>query len=127
MHAFADFAASLDERDVEDLPDVQAAARWIIAATLLIERNSPHSHQKLWERAQLLRSAAGNPSDTPPQRLTARELEYVRWTIEGKSSREIARLLDINEQTATFHLRNAIRKLEVTGGHSATTLRQLFL
>ena len=43
--------------------------------------------------------------------LTARELEAMRWTMEGKTAWEVGRILGISEQTAARHLSNASQKL----------------
>jgi len=43
--------------------------------------------------------------------LTAREKEVLRWTAEGKTSYEIARILAISERTANFHINNVLLKL----------------
>ncbi|HET7792017.1 MAG TPA: LuxR family transcriptional regulator, partial [Rhizobacter sp.] len=44
--------------------------------------------------------------------LTKRELECLRWTMEGKTAWELGRILGIAEQTAVRHLHNASRKLD---------------
>jgi LuxR family transcriptional regulator, quorum-sensing system regulator SolR len=55
------------------------------------------------------------PKLLPAQgKLTARELECLRWTAEGKTAWEIGQILGITERTAVFHLNNVIRKLAVT-------------
>ena len=46
--------------------------------------------------------------------LTEREVECLRWTASGKTSWEISRILSISENTVTFHLRNAIAKMQVS-------------
>ncbi|MCS3765676.1 MULTISPECIES: helix-turn-helix domain-containing protein [Bradyrhizobium] len=46
--------------------------------------------------------------------LSAREKECLRWVEEGKSSWEIGMILKVSENTVNFHLKNAMRKLEVT-------------
>ncbi len=46
--------------------------------------------------------------------LSAREKECLCWVEEGKSSWEIGVILRISENTVNFHLKNAMRKLEVT-------------
>jgi len=51
--------------------------------------------------------------------LTRRELECLRWTMDGKTAWELARILDIAEHTAVRHLYNASRKLGCTGKHQA--------
>lgn len=46
--------------------------------------------------------------------LTEREMECLRWTAQGKSSWDIARILDLSERTVNFHMGNAMRKLDVS-------------
>jgi DNA-binding NarL/FixJ family response regulator len=46
--------------------------------------------------------------------LTDRELEILRSLGEGRSNREIAKLLWLAEQTVKFHLTNIYRKLQVS-------------
>jgi DNA-binding CsgD family transcriptional regulator len=47
--------------------------------------------------------------------LTPREREILQWCALGKSSWEIAQILDICESTINFHLGNAAHKLKVRG------------
>lgn len=51
--------------------------------------------------------------------LTARELEALRWTMDGKTAWEVGAILSISEQTAARHLNNAARKLECANKHHA--------
>ncbi|MDH2406605.1 DNA-binding CsgD family transcriptional regulator [Bradyrhizobium sp. JR1.5] len=46
--------------------------------------------------------------------LSARERQCLQWVEEGKSSWEIGVILRVSENTVNFHLKNAMRKLEVT-------------
>ncbi|MDH2405297.1 helix-turn-helix transcriptional regulator [Bradyrhizobium sp. SSUT18] len=46
--------------------------------------------------------------------LSAREKQCLRWVEEGKSSWEIGVILRVSENTVNFHIKNAMRKLEVT-------------
>lgn len=48
--------------------------------------------------------------DTSAQ-LTAREVEVVRWTSEGKTSAEIAIILGLSEHTVISHITSSARKL----------------
>jgi DNA-binding CsgD family transcriptional regulator len=48
----------------------------------------------------------------PPQGITKRELECIRWASEGKTSWEISRILNISERTVNFHLANYIEKTD---------------
>ncbi len=51
--------------------------------------------------------------------LTAREVECLSWTLEGKTAWELGCILGITERTANFHLGNAIQKLDCDNKHSA--------
>ena len=51
--------------------------------------------------------------------LSTRELEALRWTMDGKTAWEVGRILSISEQTAARHLNNATRKLDCTNKHHA--------
>ncbi len=47
----------------------------------------------------------------PAEPLSGRELDCLRWSAEGKSSDEIAIILDISPHTVVSYLKNALRKL----------------
>ncbi len=49
------------------------------------------------------------PKDTPV--LTDREIEVLRWTGDGKTAGETARILQIAERTVHFHIQNVMTKL----------------
>lgn len=51
--------------------------------------------------------------------LTPREVEVLRWTMEGKTTRELSAILAIGERTAVFHLQNAMHKLGCNSKHAA--------
>ena len=51
--------------------------------------------------------------------LSDRELETLRWTMEGKTAWEVGCILGISEQTAARHLHNASRKLDCVNKHHA--------
>ncbi len=65
-------------------------------------------------------SAPGVPALTP------RELETLRWTMEGKTAWEVGTLLGISERTAALHVNNATHKLGCVNKHQAV-LRALRL
>jgi DNA-binding CsgD family transcriptional regulator len=52
-------------------------------------------------------------------RLTPRELECLRWTMDGKTAWEVGGILGIAERTAVLHLTNAMHKLECNNKHQA--------
>ncbi len=58
-------------------------------------------------------SSPGAPSLTP------RELETLRWTMEGKTAWEVGNLLGISERTAALHVNNATHKLGCVNKHQA--------
>jgi DNA-binding CsgD family transcriptional regulator len=61
------------------------------------------------------------PPDLQPERpaLTPRELEVLRWTMEGKTAWEVGALLGISERTAVLHVNNAMHKLKCVNKHQA--------
>jgi DNA-binding NarL/FixJ family response regulator len=82
--------------DPEELPDALLAA---VEATVSEPIGRPDS-----DRAPALRATG----------LTERELEILRALGEGRSNKEIAKLLWLAEQTVKFHLTNIYRKLNVS-------------
>jgi DNA-binding CsgD family transcriptional regulator len=61
------------------------------------------------------------PPDEPSvePKLSPRELEVLRWTMEGKSAWAVGEILGVTEHAVNFHLRNVFRKLGVSSKHSA--------
>ena len=51
--------------------------------------------------------------------LTPRELEALRWTMEGKTAWEVGAIMSISERTAVLHLQNSMRKLASINKHQA--------
>jgi DNA-binding CsgD family transcriptional regulator len=47
----------------------------------------------------------------PRERLSVREKECLGWLVQGKTSWEIGRILEIAERTADFHISNIVTKL----------------
>ena len=66
------------------------------------------------------------PVKLPSPRLSAREIEILRWTMEGKSAWAVGELLSISEHTVNYYLRRVFQKLEVSSKHQAV-LRALAL
>lgn len=59
-----------------------------------------------------LRLIAGPGEPRLAYNLTARELDVLRWTMDGKSAWAVGKILSISENTVNFHFRNVFRKLE---------------
>lgn len=53
--------------------------------------------------------------------LTPRQKECLLWAAEGKTSWEIGNIIRISEDTVSFHLKNAARKMGVTGRSHAVS------
>ena len=51
--------------------------------------------------------------------LTPRELEALRWTMEGKTAWEVGNVLGITERTTALHVNNATHKLGCVNKHQA--------
>jgi DNA-binding NarL/FixJ family response regulator len=56
------------------------------------------------------------------EKLSAREAEALRLLISGKSNKEIARVLDLQEVTVKVHLRNVYRKIKATSRTDAVRI-----
>jgi DNA-binding CsgD family transcriptional regulator len=61
------------------------------------------------------------PLAQQPERpsLTPRELEALRWTMDGKTAWEVGAILGISERTAVLHVTNAMHKLGCVNKHQA--------
>ena len=53
-------------------------------------------------------------------RLSPREIDVLRWTAEGKTSAEIAIIMNLSERTVNFHVNNSVAKLDASNKISAT-------
>jgi DNA-binding NarL/FixJ family response regulator len=62
----------------------------------------------------------GNGHAPARARLTRREIEILRLVAEGRSNREVAKLLWVTDQTVKFHLANTYRKLGVSNRGEAS-------
>jgi len=54
---------------------------------------------------------ASRRAPEPDISLTAREIEVLRWTADGKTSGEVGEIMNISERTVNFHVNNALEKL----------------
>ncbi|MBS0447912.1 MAG: autoinducer binding domain-containing protein [Proteobacteria bacterium] len=72
-----------------------------------------HAHEAALRLLLPTASAPGLPALTP------RELETLRWTMEGKTAWEVGNVLGITERTAALHVNNATHKLGCVNKHQA--------
>ena len=54
------------------------------------------------------------------EELTARELDVLRWSVDGKTADETAKIMHITPRTVSFHLANILRKLNATNKTGAS-------
>lgn len=59
-----------------------------------------------------------SPDPAAPS-MTPRELECLRWTMEGKTAWEVGSIIGITERTAGLHINNAAHKLGCANKHQA--------
>jgi DNA-binding CsgD family transcriptional regulator len=61
------------------------------------------------------------PASRDPEapNLTPREIESLRWTMDGKTAWEVGNILGISERTAVLHVNNAMHKLGCVNKHQA--------
>jgi DNA-binding CsgD family transcriptional regulator len=65
---------------------------------------------------RIMMPASGDPA-VPS--LTPREVESLRWTMDGKTAWEVGNILGISERTAVLHVNNAMHKLGCINKHQA--------
>jgi DNA-binding NarL/FixJ family response regulator len=58
-------------------------------------------------------AADATPQNPLADKLTDREMQVLKGLTEGKSNKEIARDLDIQEPTVKLHMKTLYRKLDV--------------
>jgi len=64
-------------------------------------------------KVRLSRPARAYPVPKPSTPLTQREIEALTWSARGKSSADIAVLMQVSERTVNFHIANAMQKFGV--------------
>jgi DNA-binding CsgD family transcriptional regulator len=112
---FRHFILGLDRND--PLPGGDARLARLMADLQLMAVHAQDAAVRLLTQA---------PAKPPSPRLSAREIEILRWTMEGKSAWAVGELLSISEHTVNYYLRRVFQKLEVSSKHQAV-LRALAL
>jgi DNA-binding CsgD family transcriptional regulator len=99
-------ALGLDRRS--PLPTAPARLTALLGEMQLLLSHVTESAFKIHDPIHQAADLRRNP--TPA--LTPRELEALRWTIDGKTAWEIGQIMAITERTAVKHLANATTKLQ---------------
>jgi DNA-binding CsgD family transcriptional regulator len=97
------------DRDRPIPPDTAEVTR-IVADLQLFAVHAQDAAQRILTPVS---STPGAPALTP------RELETLRWTMEGKTAWEVGALLGISERMAALHVNNATHKLDCVNKHQA--------
>ena len=97
------------DRDQPVPPDAAEITRLVAD----LQRFAVHAQDAALRILTPVMSSPGAPSLTP------RELETLRWTMEGKTAWEVGNLLGISERTAALHVNNATHKLDCVNKHQA--------
>ncbi|WP_161962276.1 helix-turn-helix transcriptional regulator [Nocardioides speluncae] len=119
--AEARLIARVDAASTASLRDAHAAALELRDARLTSEVESLAT----WYRVDLLPASdpagacAGDDGALDAYGLTARELEVLTALAAGHTNREIADAMFISAKTASVHVSNILRKLDVTGRQEA--------
>lgn len=87
------------------LPRSETQLTRMLADLQLLAVHAQHSAQQIF-------SSQLDVVDHRPQ-LTPREVECLKWTMEGKSAYVAGKILSISASAVNFHLQNAMRKLDV--------------
>ena len=92
------------------------AARDLVTAVEALQRNRMFFTPRVNDMvlAGFLDKGCNGPGDGPSQspKLTPREREVIQLLAEGKSSKEVASLLNLSTKTAETHRSNIMRKLD---------------
>lgn len=86
----------------QELEAQQQKMRWLVQV----------AHQMF---SRLLRCNQTNGSCS----LSARELEVLKWSADGKSAQDIADILNLSKNTVDFHIKNSVAKLQVANKTAA--------
>lgn len=76
--------------------------------------------------AALSRALINNFKRQEAPNLTAREIEVLKWTADGKSAEDIAEILKISVNTVNFHIKNLTVKLNASNKTAAVLRAAMF-
>lgn len=97
-------ASSNDQLSIKELGDISLKMFWLAQT----------AHQGL-SRLLLPKLMPAAAAD-----LTAREIEVLRWTADGKTSSDVGEIMRISERTVNFHVNSTLLKLGASNKTAAT-------
>ena len=95
----------------KNLPRSESKLTRMVADLQLLAVHAQYAAQQIFDK--------GLDAPEPKPSLTPRELECLRWTMDGKSAYVTGQILSISASAVNFHLQNAMRKLDVASKHQA--------
>lgn len=90
-------------------------------ALAITKRALPHLQMIAIHLHDAIKCIHGLNKSLDKPKLSKRELECLRWVGDGKSSWEIAQILNLSARTVNFHINNATTKLDATSRQHAAT------
>ena len=108
-------------RDPEGTYSLLALARSEGALTVAeLQRLQPRMQWLVHAAHEAMRASSHDPAREPPAiNLSDREIDVLRWTAEGKTSADVAEILNISERTVNFHINSVVVKLGACNKTSA--------
>ena len=106
------FLLGLDRKDPIPVDDHACAA--MLASMQLLAVHAQEAAQRV--------ILGDGPLDIEKPRLSPREVEILHWTMDGKSTKEVADQLCISEHTVNYHLRHVLEKLNTNSKHHAVLI-----
>ena len=110
------------EKALEDGDRSRAEAAWVGARALADTMDVPALADRLEGVGRRGRLAIARTETSDPYGLTARELEVLALLANGRTNPQIGATLFISEKTASVHVSNILRKLEVSNRGEAAAL-----
>ncbi|WP_326542876.1 autoinducer binding domain-containing protein [Pseudorhodoferax sp.] len=85
-----------------------------------LQRLAPRMQWLVHAGHEAMKACGQDPArEQPPAGLSDREIDVLRWTAEGKTSAEVADILNISERTVNFHINSVVAKLGACNKTSA--------
>lgn len=119
-----DIEGALDAGAVGYLPKTMIGAAFVNALSLVLngERFVPSEfYLGLRDRGPQMVAGEGEAGDRAPVGLTSRQWAVLRELVAGRSNKEIAKILGIEEITVKVHLQAVFKRLQVSNRTQAAT------
>jgi len=115
MHDSEDIARAVLEAGARGYITKSDAARDLVSAIEALQKNKPFFTSRVQQmvlETYLSGDSTKKPSEQSDGKLTSRQTEIVQLLTEGKSSKEIATILNLSVKTVETHRANIMRKVK---------------